>query len=481
MIRTRFAPSPTGYLHVGGLRTALYNYLFAKKNNGKFILRIEDTDQKRKVKGAIENLIETLKWAGIIPDEGPGFNGKYGPYIQSERIPLYQKYANILLENKNAYYCFCTPERLETLRKAQVARNEPPRYDNYCRSIPEAEAKKRVEAGESHVIRMKSPLHGNIVIDDLIRGKVSFVASVLDDQILVKSDGFPTYHLANVVDDHHMKITHVIRGEEWLPSTPKHILLYEYLGWEKPKFAHLPLLLNPDRSKLSKRQGDIAVEDYRRKGYLPEALVNFLALLGWNPGSDREIFSMENLIELFSLERVNKAGAVFNLEKLKWMNGYYIRNMPVEKLIEYSKEFVPESYLQDVEKLKKVLNATKDNIHTLSEITEKAKIFYQDKVDYTTRDCLSILKKPSSKIVIERLINHLQKVESIDGKTFIEIMREISKETKIKGQDLWMSVRVATTGQLHGPELVKIVDILQKDNILKRLKDALPYTNSKND
>ena len=306
MIRTRFAPSPTGFLHVGGLRTALYCYLFAKKNNGKFILRIEDTDQSRKVDGAMENLIDTLKWAGINFDEGPTVGGDFGPYIQSERLNIYHEHAQKLVDEDKAYFCFCSPERLDEVRKKQIELKIPPQYDRLCRELPKEIIEQKKSNGEKFVVRMKVPLIGETTFVDLIRGNVTIANKVLDDQVLLKSDGFPTYHLAVVVDDHFMKISHVIRGEEWLPSTPKHILLYKYFGWELPHFAHLPLLLNPDKSKLSKRQGDVAVEDYKAKGYLKEAIVNFISLLGWNPGDNREIFSLEELKMNFHLNELEK-------------------------------------------------------------------------------------------------------------------------------------------------------------------------------
>ncbi|GJQ21423.1 MAG: hypothetical protein HBSIN02_17780 [Bacteroidia bacterium] len=296
-VRVRFAPSPTGYLHVGGLRTALYNYLFARRNNGTFVLRIEDTDQSRKVEGAVENLIETLRWAGIEYDEGPGREGDCGPYTQSQRLAIYEEHARKLIDTGHAYYCFCSPERLEQVRQKQIAMKLPPAYDRHCRDLPIDAVRRRREAGEATVIRMKVPVGGETTFEDLIRGTVTIAHKVLDDQVIVKSDGFPTYHLAVVVDDHLMNISHVIRGEEWLPSTPKHIMLYQYFGWEVPRFAHLPLLLNPDKTKLSKRQGDVAVEDYRKKGYLKEAIINFVAFLGWNPGDEREIFTLEQLIQ----------------------------------------------------------------------------------------------------------------------------------------------------------------------------------------
>ncbi|HEY6950972.1 MAG TPA: glutamate--tRNA ligase, partial [Bacteroidota bacterium] len=342
-VRVRFAPSPTGYLHVGGLRTALYNYLFARNQGGKFVLRIEDTDQSRKVEGAVENLIGTLDWTGVHYDEGPGRNGAYGPYIQSERLHTYREHADQLIQSGKAYYCFCTPERLEQVRKDQMAKKLDPRYDRHCRDLPSVESEKRKQTGEPHVIRMKVPLEGDMVFQDLIRGTITIAFKMLDDQVIIKSDGYPTYHLAVVVDDHLMAISHVIRGEEWLPSTPKHILLYQYFGWKLPVFAHLPLLLNPDKSKLSKRQGDVAVEDYRTKGYLKEAIINFVAFLGWNPGDEREIFSLEQLVKEFSLDRVGKSGAVFNVEKLNWLNFQHLRLKPDPEVLSMLKETMADS------------------------------------------------------------------------------------------------------------------------------------------
>lgn len=322
----RFAPSPTGYLHVGGHRTALYNYLFARKHGGRFILRIEDTDQSRYVEGAVENLVKSLRAMGLDWDAGPDKEDEKGPYYQSQRLEIYQREIHRLISTGKAYRCFCSSERLAELRERQLAAGESPGYDGRCRHLDPQEAEKRA-LKEPHVIRMRVPDDGAMTFHDVIRGEITVEFSRVDDQVLMKSDGFPTYHFANVVDDHYMGVTHVIRGEEWLPSLPKHLLLYDDLGWEAPVFAHLPLLLNPDKSKLSKRQGDVAVEDYLAKGYLPQALNNFLALLGWNPGDNREIFSMDELIERFSLDRVNKAGAVFNTEKLDWMNHQYIQAM----------------------------------------------------------------------------------------------------------------------------------------------------------
>ncbi|MDP3976117.1 MAG: glutamate--tRNA ligase [bacterium] len=317
-IVTRFAPSPTGYLHVGGLRTALYAYLFAKQSGGKIILRVEDTDQKRYVEDSEANLIKTLNWAGIQFDEGPHVGGEQGPYRQSERTEKYQMYAKELIDKGRAYRCFCTEKRLEELRQKQEVSKLPTGYDGHCRDLTEDEVKVKLSKGEAHVVRLKVPRDELVIFDDVIRGKVKFATSTIDDQVLLKSDGYPTYHLANVVDDHLMRITHVIRAEEWLPSTPKHILLYQAFGWDMPTFAHLPLLLNEDRSKLSKRQGDVAVEEYIQNGYQPEEVLNFIAFLGWNPGGTREIYSLAELMQVFDLKKVQKAGAIFNLQKLKW-------------------------------------------------------------------------------------------------------------------------------------------------------------------
>lgn len=336
MVRVRFAPSPTGFLHIGSLRTALYNFLYARRHGGVCVLRIEDTDRTRLVEGAMEEQIASLAWAGVTFDEGPHVGGPYGPYVQSERFPLYRQYGMQLVETGHAYYAFDTAEELDAMRERQQRAGIAPRYDRSTMrnqfTLGEAETQRLLAEGAHHVIRLLVPIGNDIRFTDAIRGDVVVAGREVDDQILLKSDGFPTYHLANVVDDHLMEITHVIRAEEWLPSTPKHILLYQAFGWEAPVFAHVPLLLNPDRSKMSKRHGDVMTRDFAARGYFPEALVNFVALCGWNPATDTEFFSMESLIEQFSLERVQKAGAVFDYKKLDWMNGEYLRSKPVAEL-----------------------------------------------------------------------------------------------------------------------------------------------------
>jgi glutamyl-tRNA synthetase len=319
----------------------LYNFLFARNKGGKFILRIEDTDRNRYVEGAVDNLIDTLRWSGLDYDEGPGKEGSYGPYIQSERLDIYKQHVDELIKKHKAYNCFCSSERLLELKKEQEKNKQQSMYDKRCLFLPPDEVKKNLDSGSPYVVRMNVEKDNIVTVNDLIRGTVEFNSNTIDDQILLKSDGYPTYHLANVVDDHLMAISHVIRGEEWLPSTPKHVLLYESFGWEKPAFAHLPLLLNPDKSKLSKRQGDVAVEDYRSKGYLKDALVNFVLLLGWNPGDEKEFFDLNEMIELFSLERVNKSGAVFNIEKLNWLNAEHLRHKTNQELLQH-----PESRIK---------------------------------------------------------------------------------------------------------------------------------------
>ena len=474
-VRVRFAPSPTGYLHVGGLRTALYNFLFARHNNGKMVLRIEDTDRTRYVEGAVENLIRTLKWTGITYDEGPDIGGPYGPYVQSERLDLYREHAQKLIEMGHAYYCFCTPERLEKMRAEQIARKEPPRYDGTCRRLSPEEVAEKLQSGIPHVVRLKMPQEGETTFQDIIRGEVTFQNALIDDQILLKSDGYPTYHLANVVDDHYMKITHVIRGEEWLPSVPKHIQIYRAFGWDVPQMAHLPLLLNPDRTKLSKRQGDVAVEDYIAKGYLPEALINFVALLGWNPGTEEEFFTLEELIEKFTLERVNKAGAVFDIQKLNWMNGVYIRKLPEDRLIEFLTPFLEKAGydVSDRERTRKIILAVYKGIEKGEDIARAASIFYHDRLTIEEPEAIEFLKKDTSRTVLELFSRKLDSVYKLDMDTFKQIMKEIQKETGIKKQELWMPVRIAITGVTHGPELPLVIEILGLEKVRQFVRQVL--------
>ncbi|MEA1986671.1 MAG: glutamate--tRNA ligase [Candidatus Marinimicrobia bacterium] len=467
MIVTRFAPSPTGYLHVGGLRTALYNYLYAKQNDGKFILRIEDTDQKRYQEGAVENLLNSLKMVGLEYDNGPNRDDENAPYFQSERTEIYKKEVTKLIKDGNAYRCFCSAERLKKLHEKQIANNEDPKYDGKCRNISQAESDERAK-NEPFTIRLKVPETGGIIFKDKIRGKVKIDYSEVSDQILIKTDGFPTYHLANVVDDHYMKISHVIRGEEWLSSLPKHLLLYHYLGWKPPKFAHVPLLLNADKSKLSKRQGDVAVEDYLKKGYLSSALLNFLALLGWNPGGKKEIFSLGELIKEFSLERINKSGSVFDIKKLDWMNGQYIRKMSDEDYFTEAKKWIDESEIKK-DKLEIALKSLKPRLIKLTEIQEKLKVFTQEEFEITDSEAKEIIEKDSTKIVLKNYIEKVNSTDELTGNEFYKIMKAVQNDTGIKGKDLWMPIRIALTGEMHGPELDCIVEYFGRDENVRRV------------
>ncbi|MCX7778805.1 MAG: glutamate--tRNA ligase [Patescibacteria group bacterium] len=515
MIRVRFAPSPTGFLHIGGLRTALYNFLFAKKNNGKFVLRIEDTDVKRQVYGAVENLIKTLQAVGLNWDEGPVLSkrqknlkskGRYSPYIQSQRLVLYRKFAQKLIDLDKAYYCFCTPEDLEKMRQEQIAKKLPPMYDERCRRLSKKEVDKKIKNKNPYVIRLKVPEEGRLKFYDLIRGEIEFDLKNIDDQVLLKSDGYPTYHLAVVVDDHLMKITHVIRGEEWLPSVPKHLLIYQAFNWPLPKFAHLPLLLNPDRSKLSKRQGDIAVEDYLNKGYLPEALLNFVALLGWNPDTNQEIFSLQELIKNFSLEKIQKAGAIFNLEKLDWLNGYYIRKLEINELTKRCIPYLiqaglinflnPKSQITDSKQiqnskfriqnsqkiitfnwLKKVVASEQERMKKLTDLITLADFFFKDELKYEPE--ILIWKKMSQKEVVDNLSLIKKNLEKLPARIFnkknIQKTLEELAQKQGAGQIFW-PFRVALSGKEASPPAAEIAEILGKKRVVSRIEEAIKKT-----
>ena len=473
-VRTRFAPSPTGYLHVGGLRTALYNYLLAKKHHGTFILRIEDTDQSRKVDGAMENLISTLQWAGVVFDEGPGTSGAAGPYIQSQRLALYKDHALRLIQQGDAYYCFCTSARLEKLRKEQTAAKLPICYDRHCRNLDLAESKRRAAAAEPFVIRMKMPLDGQAMFNDLIRGDVTIAYSLLDDQVLLKSDGFPTYHLAVVVDDHLMKISHVIRGEEWLPSTPKHITLYKFFGWHTPLFAHLPLLLNPDKSKLSKRQGDVAVEEYKAKGYLKEALINFIALLGWNPGDEREIFSLEELVHEFSLERVGKSGAVFNVDKLLWLNQQHLRLKSDAELLNLVRPLLETLYPGTVadEYMLKVIALMKERAVLVDDVVTTCPYFFAEPVSYDEKAAAKNWT-PEVPGRIEQLEDRFAALDLFTAENTEKALREAAEASGIGAGKLIHSLRLAVTGVPQGPSPFHLIEILGREATIRRMRQAV--------
>lgn len=494
-VRTRFAPSPTGFLHVGGLRTALYSYLFARKNGGKFLLRVEDTDRERFVEGGIENIIQSLDWAYIDIDEGVKMTfegeimeeGDYGPYIQSKRLNIYREHAERLLETGHAYYCFCTKRRLEELRAFQIESKQPTMYDGKCRTISLPDARKRLAAGETAVVRMSMPKTGVTEFSDLIRGHVSFENALIDDQVLMKSDGFPTYHLAAVIDDHLMQITHVIRGEEWLPSTPKHLQLYNMFGWQTPAFAHLSLLINEQKQKLSKRHGDVSVKDFNDAGYVHEALVNFVAFLGWNPGDEREMFTLAELEKEFTIERVTKAAAVFNREKLDWYNQQYIRKMDLGELVRRTVPFLEKaelvtwrgSILNDDNRetylwLQRALALERDRVTTLADFPPAIRFLFELPA-YEPE--LLVWKKNTNKKtkgVLSELIPVLEPIpEPWVGQMLEASVRGWIEAAGCETGDILWPMRVALSGQKNSPGPFEIAAVLGKEKSLKRLKHAL--------
>lgn len=471
-VRVRFAPSPTGYLHLGSLRSALYNYLFARRNNGKVLLRIEDTDRERLVEDAIEKMIATFKRVSVEFDEGPVQGGDHGPYIQSERLELYQTFAKQLVESGHAYYCFCTREDLDTMRQEQQEAGLATMYDKRCATLPREEVEKRLEAGQSYVIRLNVPKGRTITYDDLVHGPTTFETDLIDDQVLLKSDGFPTYHMAVVVDDHHMEITHVLRADEWIPSTPKHILLYEALGWEPPRIGHIPLLVNTEGKKLSKRDGDVSVEDYLDKGFLPEAMVNYLALLGWNPGTDEEFFTLKELEERFDLSRVNDSPGVFDVEKLKWMNGKYIRAKEIAELVALVKPYLQKADIvlpEDEDRLRWMVEAVYQDLEYLAQISDKIQIFYQESFEVTEPGSLELLELDSSKELFKALKNQIAAVDKITPDNLNGLLKAAGKEAGVKGKLLFMPTRLAVSGNEHGPDLILLICGLGKERVMRLL------------
>ncbi|CEQ09798.1 glutamyl-tRNA ligase [[Clostridium] sordellii] len=484
-VRVRFAPSPTGFVHIGSLRTALYNYLFAKRMGGEYILRVEDTDRTRIVDGAIENMLEAMAWAGVNHTEGVvlGENkeitqvGEYGPYIQSERLDIYKDYIQQLLDSGKAYYCFCSKERLDEVREKQKEAGETPKYDGNCRNLSKEEVEAKLAAGEEYVIRLKLPENHVIKFTDLVRGETEFNTDELDDQVLIKTDGFPTYHFAVVIDDHLMKITHVIRGEEWISSTPKHVYLYEAFGWEAPTFVHLPNILNKEKKKLSKRHGDVAVEDFKKKGYLPEGLVNYVALVGWSPDDNQELFTMKELEEHFSIERVSKSGGVFDTDKLNWVNQHYIKDASDEYITDLAIPFLIEAgYITEEDAknrydfVKDMVSVVKEKLQYVKEVTEHVNIFFGDKVELETEECREFLKLEHIPTLINALEEKIGAADEINEEAFKAMLKEIQKEHGIKGKNLFMGTRIILTGQMHGPDLPKAASVIGKDMCLNRIK-----------
>ena len=462
MIRVRFAPSPTGYLHIGGLRTALYNYLFSKQNNGHLILRIEDTDRTRLVDGAIENLISTLSWSGIEFDEGPHKNGDYGPYTQSERLDIYHKYTIKLIKSGNAYPCFYTKDRLETIKSKNIPSDIVAEYDKRFRDLDIDQSIEKMK-NENHIVRLKIPSKGSISITDTIRGTIEFDLSLIQDQIILKSDGFPTYHLASVIDDHLMKISHVIRGEEWVASLPKHALLYKAFEWEMPTFVHLPLLLNKDKSKLSKRQGDVAVEDYKSKGFLKDALINYVSLLGWHGSDNKEIYNYDELIDSFSIDRIKSSGAIFDVKKLIWFNQQYIKKSDSKALLNLISQMLPTEWNLKIE----MIDLLKDSVETLNDFQDHLNSFFVYSPMKISSD--NTLFSDSIYNFLNLFKETLSKQDDINPNNFKELINTIKTEHDISG-NIWKPIRIALTGSEHGPDISNYATILGSKTCVERIK-----------
>lgn len=478
-IRVRFPPSPTGRLHIGNARTALFNYLFARHNNGKFVFRIEDTDFARSKEEYVNDEIEALKWLGIEWDEGPDIGGKYGPYRQSQRTKIYKEYIDKLLDTENAYYCFCSPERVEEDRKLSVEKGEAPKYSGRCKYLSKAEVSKRISNGESYSIRFKLPESlDSVQINDLIRGSINFPLRGLDDFIIVRSDGIPTYNFAVSIDDALMQITHILRGEDHLfGNTPRQILIYKALGFSLPYFAHFPMILGTDRTKLSKRHGAFAITDYKALGFLPEALVNYMALLGWSSKMEREIFTIDELIELFDLSGVGVSPAIFNYEKLQWFNSHYLRKKSGKELLNYVKyEFTAKGLfdnkeLSNSEKLENVLELSKDHFTLITDIVPYIERFFA--FTSASEEKLGSLNKEEVKILFPLFIDKLENIVEWKPEVILNLIRETGKEAGIKGKSLYFPLRVAITGSEEGPEIYLVIYLLGKDKVISILKNVL--------
>ena len=500
-VRVRFAPSPTGPLHMGGVRTALYNYLYARKHGGQFLLRIEDTDQTRFVPGAEKYIMDALKWCGILWDEGPDKGGPDGPYRQSERKDLYKDHVMKLIEQGHAYYAFDTPEELEDMRnRLKETKSGNPQYDSQTRlsmknalTLSEDAVQQKLGAGEPYVVRLRTPENEEVVVNDLIRGKVTVNTNQLDDKVLFKSDGMPTYHLANVVDDHLMHITHVIRGEEWLPSAPLHVLLYRVLGWENqmPAFAHLPLLLKPDgNGKLSKRDGDrlgfpvfpLEWKDpvtgevspgYKEEGYFPEAFINILALLGWNPGTEQEIFSLEELIDAFSLDKVGKAGARFDPEKARWFNHQYLQQKPNEEIAAiFMQQLQEKGYQPNRETLEKITDLVRDRVNFASELWDQAFFFFEKPDDYDEKFAGKKWKEETPDLILS-LAENLREIPDFTIENIENTLNRFMEENNVGAGKIMPGLRLALVGAGKGPDVKAIMEILGKEEVIQRLEQAV--------
>jgi len=482
-VRVRYAPSPTGEPHVGNIRTALFNWLLARHEGGIFILRIEDTDQARIVPGALEAIFDSLRWLGLNWDEGPEVGGPHAPYFQSQRLEHYHRASQQLIAAGHAYRCYCSPTRLEEMRGEQMRRGVPPKYDRRCRNMTDAQRTEHESQGIPPVVRFKTPLSERTTFHDLVRGYVTFENDTLDDFVLLKSDGFPTYHLANVVDDHLMDITHVLRGDEWLASTPRHMLMYQAFGWEPPLWAHLPMILGPDRAKLSKRHGDTALLEFRQRGFLPQALFNFLGLLGWSLDDKTEIISREEFVRHFSLERIVKNPAIFNVEKLTWMNGVYIRDLPPDTLAGHLAAYLEEHLHPDIPRpidrsyLARIVPLIQERIKRLDEAAELTDFFFREgELTYRLDDLLGkrFATAPSEATsALATVRKRIDGLEPWDEGSLEGAVRPLAEELGLKTGDLFGLIRVAVTGRTAAPPLFQTMAVLGRERTLGRLEAAV--------
>ena len=481
-VRVRFAPSPTGDLHIGGVRTALFNWLYARHNKGKFVLRIEDTDLKRSSNKSIRQIISAMNWVGLNWDEGPDMGGEFGPYFQTQRSEYYKKAVEYLLKHRQAYYCYCTPEEIAKIKARAETEGKPPLYPGRSQNLSKEEKDSYEKEGRKPVIRLKVPTEGYTVVDDIIRGKVSFENKLLDDLIIVKSNGNPTYNLACVVDDHLMGITHVIRAEEHLSNTPKQILLYEALDYHTPQFAHVPMILAPDRSKLSKRHGATSVDEFREEGYLPQALINYLLLLGWSPDNNEEIMSLEQAIRSFDLKGVTKTASIYDIQKLNWMNGNYMRSLPLEEIVKQAMPFIKNAaYLSDnpdkieLERLYKIIDAVRGRSITLLELVEKIDYFYNEIKDYEEKGVKKHFQSEDTVLVLENNIDCLEIAAPFNSEEIENIYRKRSAELGIKTARMIHTTRLALSGQTTGPGVFTLIELIGRQEALQRLKRALEF------
>lgn len=479
-VRVRFAPSPTGPFHIGGARSALFNWLLARKTGGKMILRIEDTDLARSTRESEENIKAALIWLGMDWDEGVDVGGDYGPYRQTERLAVYKQYTDKLLAEGKAYYCYCTPEEIEAEREALKAKNEMPIYQGKCANLTDEQQAKYIAEGRKPVIRLRAPKNHHIMFDDMVRGHMDFDSNGVGDFIIVKADGIPVYNYAVVLDDALMKITHVIRAEEHLSNTPRQVLIYEALGLPVPKFGHISLILGKDHTKMSKRHGATSVVQYRKLGYLPEALVNFLALLGWAPNSEQELFTIEELCREFSMERVAKNPAVFDIDKLNWLNAQYMKQADPAMLAELAiPHLVEKGYItdavsdEDKDVLKRFMAAIQDHLSYVAQVVDFADILYKDDVELTDDEMKAVLTDEEIPAVMDLFINKLNDLATVDEAGVKPIFKQLTKELKVGGKKVYMPLRVAMTGQLHGPDLVRIICVLGRDKVINRIKNTM--------